>query len=470
MAGFLGAAGAGLLALALGVVGLAPAGPAQAQPGLGEAPQPTIGPDIPSDVEIPQGFPGNPIAFFDDFSWRSFVALSWPADISDDRRGVPNRTSTIGDLSAPTVWDTWKADFELFQPQGAPPSEWDSHDAVSPCQAQGWTTPTNIHQDKILAQFSKIGGLSQAGFSGAQGSALAARNSSYVRYEVRVNRLEHDFIRDRKLYLAANLPGPTTPPLSFTTNSIEVKGAWREAHDDELPAMQGRYYIVKAQVMNPVRGVCEEKNMALVGLHIVQKTPSRPQWIWSSFEHVDNVPERGGALDHAFSFNDGDPTKQQLTPAVAPPPLSPTNLPQESPTPMQVVRRSPIAASTLATNSKYQEALRGTVWENYKLVMTQWPTNTALPAGAPFPSAQQPQPPTSTANTTMETYFQQPAASCMRCHDTARANKLDFVWFVPLRAFSPTPPTHLLAAHAAAPTPREKALKELAKMITESQQ
>lgn len=31
------------------------------------------------------------------------------------------------------------------------------------------------------------------------------------------------------------------------------------------------------------------RKMGLVGFHIVQKTPSAPQWIWSTFEQVDNV-------------------------------------------------------------------------------------------------------------------------------------------------------------------------------------
>src|SRR5215204_547836 len=143
-AGFLGAAGVGLLAIALSVMSLTPTNLAHAQP---EAiPEPTISPDVPTEVEVPEGFPGNPIAFFDDFSWRSFVALNWPADLSRDRRGMPDVNLKIGNLSAPTVWDTWKADFELFQPQGAPPSEWDSYEAVSPCQAQGWTMPVNNRQ------------------------------------------------------------------------------------------------------------------------------------------------------------------------------------------------------------------------------------------------------------------------------------------------------------------------------------
>ena len=33
----------------------------------------------PADVCVPDGFQGNPIVFFDDYSWRAFVAMVWPA-------------------------------------------------------------------------------------------------------------------------------------------------------------------------------------------------------------------------------------------------------------------------------------------------------------------------------------------------------------------------------------------------------
>ena len=32
--------------------------------------------------------------------------------------------------------------------------------------------------------------------------------------------------------------------------------------------------------------------MGLIGFHAVHKTVGRPQWIWTSFEHVKNVPDK----------------------------------------------------------------------------------------------------------------------------------------------------------------------------------
>ena len=80
-------------------------------PGLGTGAVPglqptavTISSQLPSDVCIPAGFPrwGNPIAFFDDFSWRSFIAMVWP--VQQGQRGVPDTGQSIGPVypGAPT--------------------------------------------------------------------------------------------------------------------------------------------------------------------------------------------------------------------------------------------------------------------------------------------------------------------------------------------------------------------------------
>jgi hypothetical protein len=106
---------------------------------------------------------------------------------------------------------------------------------------------------------------------------------------------------------------------------------------------------------------------------------------------------------------------------------------------MQVIRIKKIADSTRKTNDDYRTLLRGTVWENYQLVMTQWPKypQPEEENGAPFPGQfTGPEPMTNIANTTMETYLQSNAStSCMACHDVARRKGTDFVWFLQLRAF-----------------------------------
>ncbi len=133
-----------------------------------------------------------------------------------------------------------------------------------------------------------------------------------------------------------------------------------------------------------------------------------------------------------------------------PPPSGPT--PSPSPlVPVQVTRFNPIpntpqGASTLDLNAYYQQLLKGTVWQYYQLVITQWPSNPGLSnfklmqnggiypqgSGAAFPV-------NAATNTTMETYFQSQndaagagGNSCMSCH--YRAGQSDFSWGLNRRA------------------------------------
>ena len=122
------------------------------------------------------------------------------------------------------------------------------------------------------------------------------------------------------------------------------------------------------------------------------------------------------------------------------------NPPKIDPQPMQVVRRHPIHASTMTVNRAYWSlsGIKGTVWEHYMLVASQWPTVTrpadpqndgayfpglTLPPDAPHESYQTADAPKENlVNTAIETYMQDPPSSCMSCHQ-AVSNALgrDFI-------------------------------------------
>jgi hypothetical protein len=399
-------------------------------------PTPVISFEMPNEVDAPVDPDLNAIAVFDDYSWRAFIAINWPA--KSGIRGVPDEAKKIGDISDPgtkVVWGTWKADYELFQPEGMEPTEWSSFDGFTPCRALPFAGSGHV---EVLGSFSSFRDFNQAS-NGRLGGPLVAQNHTYVRFEVRLNQLEFNFIRDQQLYRKSRLPSVGSPKLRFPNNSVAVKAAWKIMKEDELAAAQGRYYMVDAMVLDPVTNTCKLQKMGLVGLHIVQKTPIRPQWIWSSFEHIDNVPEPGTtpSIGRRFSFN--DPSRPQtLDPSTAPPPISNSNPPLDNPRAMQVIRSKKIADSTRKTNDDYRAVLRGTVWENYQLVMTQWPKypQPEEENGAPFPGQfTGPEPMTNIANTTIETYLQSNVStSCMACHDVARRKGTDFVWFLQLSA------------------------------------
>jgi hypothetical protein len=399
-------------------------------------PTPVVSFAMPSEVDAPVDPDANEIAVFDDYSWRAFIALNWPA--KPGIRGVPDETKKIGDYSAPgakVVWGTWKTEDELFQAG----LEFPNGSSLSRGAAPGDEAPSaDPRQTMVIGSFGNFRDFNQAG-NGRLGGPLIAQNHTYVRFQVRLNPVEFDFIRDHFLDGRLKWPAADAPKLRFPNNSIAVKAAWKIIKEEELPAAQSRFYTVDAMVLDPVSNTCKIEKMGLVGLHIVQKTLRRPQWVWSSFEQVDNVPEPGTAspVGRRFSFN--DPSKPEvLDPATAPLPISKSNPPLQNPRVMQVIRSKKIADSTRRTNEDYRALLKGTVWENYALVMTQWPKfpQPEEENGAPFPGPfTGPDPMTNIANTTMETYFQKTAStSCMNCHDAARLKGSDFVWFLQLPA------------------------------------
>ena len=121
------------------------------------------------------------------------------------------------------------------------------------------------------------------------------------------------------------------------------------------------------------------------------------------------------------------------------------NPPEIDPAPMQVVRRHPIHPSTMAMNAYWAlPGIKGTVWEHYMLVASQWPTVTRpvdpqndgayFPGPAPPPHAPREnyqstdRTKENLVNTTIETYFQDSPSSCMSCHHTvSNALGRDFV-------------------------------------------
>jgi hypothetical protein len=387
-------------------------------------------PTPPTDVCVPPDFHGNPIAFFDDYSWRAFMALVWPA--KRGARGTPDATQTI---SAPgtRVFETYKALWEVFHSSdGSPPLEWNAQDAKNPCGA------TVGFDDLVLASFTKFSDLGQAGVGTLLGP-LVAQNTTYVRYLTAFNKVEYDQIRSQGLYLRANLPVPPKT-LKFANGSIDVKSAW--VLMENLPHPE-RYYTRTAWVLDPQTGTCSKSTVGLVGLHIVQKTSSRPQWIWSTFEQVDTVPGDTGQSG-SFTFNDGTGAAM---PASNPYKISPLTLP--TPNPFNVQRLRPIHESTQSTNVAYQELLaaQSSVWRFYRLVMTQWPVPPEQPSlpGTPnntFPGAGSDA--TAFANTTLETFDQGNIhTGCMNCHTQTMA-ATDFVWSLKDHAFPQVPAELLL--------------------------
>lgn len=409
-------------------------------------PIPTItSPQVPDDVCIPQGFPDNPIQFFDDYSWRSFIALVWPA--SNGHRGQPDPSKAVGD-AGPRVFETFKSGWEIFHNDGSAPAPWNNFDApmFNACNAQ------IAFGDFVLASFSKFSELGEAGVGGLVGP-LVAQNTTYVRYATGFNEIEFNQISNSNLYLRKNLPMAAP----FQNGALDVKSAWMLMKNVARPE---RYYTRTALVLDPETGKCSAMLVGLVGLHIVQKTDTRPQWIWTTFEQVDNVPPAEPGAPSEFNFNNGTSTPPM--PSADPYVLDPLPLP--TPAPFNVMRlndTAPINTSTLNTNTAYRNLLKnqGSVWQHYQLVMTQWPLQPKQPSvpGTPdktFPGFGDK---SAFANVTMETFDQGSIKTgCMNCHNSTKA-QTDFLWTLNDHAFPANVPNFIFG------DPAFKELKDLLK-------
>jgi hypothetical protein len=432
-----------------------PAAPLRAAPASAVADPPTVSPERIDDAPLTAG---DSFSLVGNFAWRAFIALNWPSKLEEAQRGVPDRVKSLGDPGK-RVWETFKSDYELFEVgddgRRVAPAPWASYDGRNPCGAD--------NRGKTIASFAPFADFNQPSFTaGEPANPLVAQNGAYTRYQIHFNEPEFSTFATSGWSEGHNLPD-ATDPAHFPVGSIAVKAAWRPLTAADTPAVRARYYVETAEIVDAAktiaagRFVCSKSDVALVGLHIAIKTKSRRQWVWSTFEHVDNVPPVGAgearepdAKDAGAPYSYFDPSKpMKLWPPLGTAntlPLDWVNPPKPDPAPMQVVRRYPIHAETMALNRAYWAlpGVKGTVWERYMLVAAQWPTTAATPGpnndGAYFPGrpvvpSDQDQSYRSTAkaqenlvNTTMETYLQDLPSSCMACHQAvSNARGRDFV-------------------------------------------
>lgn len=393
-----------------------------------------VTPAIPKDVCIPNGFTGVAVDYFDDYSWRAFTALVWPA--ASGKRGVAAAGSRIGAKGA-RVFETFKPLWEIFHADGsAPEPSYSKYDgaAYSPCGA------TSRFGDLVIGSISGIDDIGQAGI-GVLDPPIVAQNGRYVRTLTLFNQIAFDHIVRNRYYLRDALPAvpsprPERPVLEFPIGSVAIKTAWVDVNGLS-PVLLKRLYTRTALVKRPGSTGCAPITVGLLGMHIAQKTASRPQWIWSSFEQKELVPPKWADWPGAFVLHDGNGGSAGLPERN---PLSLVPLAAEPVTPFNIERdaSAPILTATDLTSFAYQEALKGTPWEYYRLVMTQWPRLEG-PQTDPIPpsvdgSAPNTFPGTGAfsafTNVAMETFDQRNVQlGCMSCHNRARMNA-DFMWTV----------------------------------------
>jgi hypothetical protein len=404
---------------------------------------------------------------FDFYSWRTFIALNSPADGKAIDQSRPDTRTRWEDM------DNFKQLLDVMLPAKMQPPKWPTdregmkaeRERLIPeeCRALHKDMPERMVVQMIEESFNEP-------FKTGQ---LIDQQGHYAIFDILMNRQMFDYILKNHLYtkagqmsaansgLAVDFPvgqnfraeTPTQKAIVADTGAFMLKVSWKILGPDE--PKPDTFHQLKALVLMPppvdpkAKRQCLPETLGLIGFHAVHKTTSRPQWIWTSFEHVRNVPDKDEVAARKFdgpynfystSCKDDDCPVVNATP--------PRQFWQPDPAQKlkfadarfrsQIVRETPLTDAAKNMNDIFRMSIaKGTVWENYMLLSTQWPSAfscTSLHAqspGAPAPDTdfvKQPDmtcspAPTFLANSTLETYSQGDiplaSSSCIACHGNA---------------------------------------------------
>jgi hypothetical protein len=200
----------------------------------------------------------------DEYAWRVFVAVNWPADMIA-RAADP--TARLG-ADRPSVWETWQDTADVFRDDGADPGPW----------APG--APAAIADLRRFETFS-LKDLPNARHivNGRMVSLIDPILNDRRLTEIRLNRAEYAYIRARELYdldgqlrILARHAAP-----HFPSAATAIKARWRPIRAED----QSRYHSLQVHLPDG-----STRLYGLTALHLVTK--DLPHWFWATFEQVDN--------------------------------------------------------------------------------------------------------------------------------------------------------------------------------------
>ena len=393
------------------------------------------------------------------FAWQDFLALNFPAKQTPEGPvPIPDRMKGLDYLDGKytTVWETYAEARDLFQPDGSAPPPFGSGTEVPAICLQEARVRGKDNVHVMVSQIAKAdtirgGDVLDEYIQANRMGPVIDQNGKYVRFGISFNEAIYDYIVDNDLYTPegqaafdANDPDHSGSPVQWPRGaysdvvdkagigSIMVKAAWKVLGDQDDAS---KFHTIDGFVYNAANGAfgqeprveesCTVEKLALVGLHIVHRTNSSPQWVWSTFEHIDNAPWmadfRVSSPTGSYSFFNPETCPSHLG-APAPScrynevPDHPWNPERTDLTPTTVIRIGAPGRYAIVMNKAFRDRLRqsygigGTVWENYFLLDVQFPTvtlkgeddvrevNPAYPDGLPTP--------TFLPNALIETYIQ----------------------------------------------------------------
>jgi hypothetical protein len=280
---------------------------------------------------------------------------------------------------------------------------------------------------------------------------LIAQSNVKVQYDLAVNQAMYNYISSNVLYNATcfnagsnNVHMPPAVNPDSDPESIELKVAYLPM----APCDGTKYHCINALVNG------QSMSVGLIGFHVVHKLPDHQEWIWSTFEHVDNTPDCAQISNPPSGYSSWNFFKTGFVPVGKPCPacaeedgsgcdattqcntfVSDTAIPNICRTQqLSTLQCNPDGGlnddvnDVVCLNQSVWGLLpANSVWRNYMLVGTVW-----FKPGMSAPDTSGQVPPTGQAftgntnlsNTVMETYTQQANANCLSagCHTSAFAS------------------------------------------------
>ncbi len=271
----------------------------------------------------------------------------------------------------------------------------------------------------------------------ATNQPVVDQNGRFERFTISMNFDEYTYITGHRLWTIAgekatgNLDFPTSKTPGATVGAMEFKAGWKVLVPGKDVA--SHFFTMPAIVCNQVTnaGLCvqpQQVTVGLVGLHIIHKTVRQPDWVWSTFEQVENVNDVSGNGSMAFSFYNPACAPAKCPPNVqtAPTPYIEVRSGGKRNAPTQVVAGVTPSPAVETLNAQFRGMLKNTPWSYYRLVSTQW-TGGSGPQPSPNPAHLGVVQPFQLGNAVLETYVKPSPSrgslySCMYCHSLFMQN------------------------------------------------
>ena len=242
--------------------------------------------ETPDDAAVPANFP-------DKFVWKLFLEVNQKAAHQGPINGQAG-----GPISNDAVWETWASDQDTFPAHPDPANK-----PVWPATGQETKkgkllNRTQLHRMKLLraqgaqAQPVDVNKLPEGGFK--------VPDQKGIGEEIHRNKVTFDYIVDNGLWYQEGIAEFfakaasavqddvefTAKGVNFPRKSIEVKANWIVITEADKPRFHWNYNA-------------SGQLLGLVAMHISSK--DLPNWVWSTFEHIDN-PGRGDFIGIHDSF------------------------------------------------------------------------------------------------------------------------------------------------------------------------